>query len=351
MTKATAKATTTELKAATKKAAAKGLVPFKHVPDPRGTHAEKYFTDEGIDKIAADSGSGVDSPPVGAVQSGFSVFNQPSSTPETTLKENLMTKAKSPVTETPTQTEQDADAVKAKIDKMAEKLKAQIKQDADADAVKAKMAEKAAKLEAQTKAREQAALDKKAKADARATKANETKEQHDARIAELKASGKTYTGSMLALADRVKQGVYVKSATGQLRSTDALAVAMDEVPPENAVKLGMALFEEPNKYAALNIGQQSMNYRNRMRGAIKAGKLTLETIVETIKANSLAIDTKAEREAKAKAAEAKKAEAAKKQADKDAAAKAAAEKKAKELAKAAAEKKAKELAKAEPVTV
>ena len=140
---------------------------------------------------------------------------------------------------------------------------------AKADQAVKDAAAKAEKAHAKTDAAEKTALERQAKKAEREAKANESKEQREARIAELKTNGHTYTGSMLALADRVKAGLYVKSMTGQLRSNDDIAQLFDAVPPENVVIIGCKMFGETNKYTALNIGQQSMNYRNRLRGAVR----------------------------------------------------------------------------------
>lgn len=159
---------------------------------------------------------------------------------------------------------------------------------------------------AAVKAKEQAdkAAERKAKADAKAAERAE-------RVAALQANGKKYVGSMLVLADRVKAGAYVKGTTGQLRSNDELAIALDGVGPDGVVSVAkFVLGIEDNPYTALNIGQQSMNFRNRMRGAIKKGTLTIDTIKEAIV--ELDVDASKEIAAKAKV----KAEAkAKREAD------------------------------------
>lgn len=157
------------------------------------------------------------------------------------------------------------------------------KAEQDAETAKAKYAAKEAKLAAQAKAKEdreakakQKEADKAVAADARAAE-RETKrlDREAARSAQLSGTNRTYSGPMLALADKVKAGAYVKGAHGQLRSNDALAQALDFVPPANIVKLAMLVLNEPtNKYSQLNIGQQSMNYRNRLRGALKANEGT-----------------------------------------------------------------------------
>ena len=291
MAKAQATEKKAALKTAEKAAAAKGITKPKHKP--------RVATEQQCETASTE---GVDTAPDTVVKSGFSVFNQ--SQKESTVEQAVANK---PLT----QEEREAAAVA--------KIAAKEAKNAAAAAAKAE--------------REAAAVAKKAEREA----------QREARAAELVAAGRTYTGSMTVLADRVKQGLYVKSATGQLRSTDDLAVALDAVPAENVVKLGVMLFEEVNKYASLNIGQQSMNYRNRMRGAIKKGTFTLERVTELVTEHGLATAL-GQAEAKAAAKAAKEAEKAAVKAEKEAKAKAAAE------AKAAKASAAAESASAEPDT-
>lgn len=198
------------------------------------------------------------------------------------------------------------------------KTNADNKAKADLDKIAAK------KVKDDAKAEKAAAADKvKAeKAEARAI----AKTARETRIAALATEGKNYTGSMLALADRAKTGAYVKGATGQLRSNDELAIALDGISATDVVRIGLDLLKvEDNPYTALNIGQQSMNLRNRMRGAIKKATLTIADIAAYIERNKIVVVTqadvdKARAEKKARADEAKaaalvKAEAAAKAAE------------------------------------
>lgn len=307
-----------EVKAASKRVAAR-VKPYKH---------------EG----AAEEG--VDTTTEAVVNSGFSAFNPGS---HSTNQDTNMTSDDTPVnntddTEASAGTEQAAVVVpQATLDKEA--------------AAKAKIAAKEAKIKAaaakEAKAKERAAAAEEvakaaaARAEERKQKANETAEQHAARIAELTASGRTYVGSMLALADRVKQGVYTKSLTGQLRSSDELALALDAVPVENVIKLGIEALELlGNPYLALNVGQQSMNLRNRMRGAIKAGKLTLDKVKEIRDTNGYATAEAEVAEKRAKADARKQAAEAAKRLKAEAAEKAAIAKAEKVKAGADAETKA-----------
>jgi len=90
---------------------------------------------------------------------------------------------------------------------------------------------------------------------------------------------RTYTGSMLALGDRVRAGTYVKGANGQLRASDDVALALESIPAKSMPSFLVGVLGlEANPYPHLNPGQQSMNLRNRLRGAIKAGTVTLDAV-------------------------------------------------------------------------
>ena len=114
---------------------------------------------------------------------------------------------------------------------------------------------------------------------AKAAEREAAKAAREAAKAEKLAQADGYAGSMLALRDaRVR---YVKAMNGRLRSTDQIAEVFDAVDPMGVVAIAMrALNLEANPYARLNIGQQSMNLRNRLRGALKKGIVTLDAIRE-----------------------------------------------------------------------
>lgn len=285
---------------------------------------------------------GVDNTPSSDVQSGFSVFNPV--IPTINRRSSIMAKAK------PAKTQDSA--TESNVGVNTENLTAGEKvttEDGDTMTLnpvwdreetvqerkqreaKAKIAAKAEKKAEAEKAKAEREAAKIAKAAAsEATKA-ERKAAADARRAALAAlgEGRNYTGTMLALSAKVKEGVYVKSTTGQLRSTDALAEALDGVTPNGVIEVAKhVLGLEINPYQHLNVGQQSMNLRNKMRGGITKGTVKLEDIKAYIAEKGLDVSEsiKAEKEAKV----AKKAEAEK----------AAAEKKAAAAEKAAAEKAA-----------
>jgi hypothetical protein len=97
-----------------------------------------------------------------------------------------------------------------------------------------------------------------------------------------------YAGSMLSLRDAKTR--YVRGLTGQLHSGDELAETLSAVEPGNVIALALGVLELPaNPYAHLNVGQQSMNLRNKMRLAVGKGTLTIDTIKQTIADNELAI--------------------------------------------------------------
>lgn len=257
MARAQSEANQLAMKAAQKKL---GMKPPKHTPaemvDTIADGKAVYLPSQ-LDNQATDGDCAVAKP---VVESGFSIFNQ--GTP-------IMTDAKHdsnhPETKpSPAQLEKEA-AAKKKAEDAATKKEAAAAKAAEAKAAR----ETAAKERADTIA------------------ANKAKREAAAQAA--KEAGRTYTGSMLQLADRVKQGAYVKGLNGQLRSSDELALALDAVPPANVVKLGLKVLGlDSNPYAALNIGQQSMNLRNRMRGAIKKGTLKLADVIAVRDVDGLA---------------------------------------------------------------
>lgn len=228
MAKAQADAKKSAFNTASKALAKKGVTKPKHEPGESAPGVRGAWPEVGIDN-----------PPASVVKSGL----------------DSTTKPENPVTET-TKTAQDIAAEKAQAAMAAKQAKLDAK--AAKDALKAQEA-------ATKKAEREAAAEAKrvAKAEKDAAKAAELVEKSDGK--------RTYFGSMLTLADRVKAGAYVKGVNGQLRTDDAVAVALESCKPEAVVTLllkflGLAV----NPYAHLNIGQQSMNLRNKARGAIRA---------------------------------------------------------------------------------
>lgn len=237
-------------------------------------------------KADQDAVQGVDTPPAGVVQS----VSDGKIATDSTTGETKMT------TEAPKVRDRAAEAAKdAENAAHNAKLK-QEKADAAAKA-KAEKTEAAAKTKAERDAKLETERQAKAKAkEERDAAASAKKAERDAERAKLvEGTDRKYTGTMLALAERVRSGAYVKSMTGQLRSNDELAQALDAVPPSNVVKLAMeVLGVDVNPYEHLNIGQQSMNFRNKLRGAIrkevevKGVKVTLDRVKEVRDANNYA---------------------------------------------------------------
>lgn len=83
-----------------------------------------------------------------------------------------------------------------------------------------------------------------------------------------------YQGPMRSLRERLKQGAYKKMPNGQPACGDNVATILGSLEPAEVVKaLMVAMDLDANPYAHLNIGQQSMNLRNKMRGQMKRGEL------------------------------------------------------------------------------
>jgi hypothetical protein len=214
-------------------------------------------------------------------------------------------------------------------------------QELKTEAAQAKIAEKAAKkaaAEAKKAEREAAKAAKEATSSLTKEEREAKKAERLARIEALKAEGKNYTGSMLSLSDRVKQGAYVVGTTGQLRSNDELAQALDAVTPTGVIQLAKHVLNlESNPYSHLNVGQQSMNLRNKMRGAITKKVLTIEAIKAAIVELDLDVskEVAARKAAKEEAKAKREAEAATKKAIKEAEVAAAKAEKAKSEGEAA----------------
>lgn len=126
-------------------------------------------------------------------------------------------------------------------------------------------------------------VDAEAAACAAEEAANLAKEQADlaaeVKVKELSAA----TFSMRNLRVRLKAGHYAKAANGQPSCGDQVADALGVLKPEQVIEACMvALGISTNPYAHLNIGQQSMNLRNKLRGALKRGDFGFGVVVEAI---------------------------------------------------------------------
>ncbi len=92
-----------------------------------------------------------------------------------------------------------------------------------------------------------------------------------------------YHGPMLALRERAKRGVYTRALNGQPSCGDEIAKILGALKPEQVIRVCLvALNYNVNPYAHLNNGQQSMNLRNKLRGAIKKGEFGMGVVYEAI---------------------------------------------------------------------
>lgn len=92
-----------------------------------------------------------------------------------------------------------------------------------------------------------------------------------------------YTGPMLALRERAKRGVYIKAANGQPSCGDEVATILGSLRPEYVIRACIVALNLPgNPYLHLNIGQQSMNLRNKLRGALIRGEFGMGVVREAV---------------------------------------------------------------------
>jgi len=260
------------------------------IPDPD--------TIEGIVNTIEDP---IDNSPPAGIKSGFSVFNPA----PFGAKPKEITMARKPKAESFVNDEGYTETVNPDV------ASGPTKQEIAAEKALAKIAAKAEKTAAREASKAEKAAVQLAKVTATKEEREAAKSQRQARFAALNPDGtRKYIGSMLALADRVKEGAYVKGVTGQLRSNDELAQILDGVTPNGVIQTAKAVLAlEMNPYSHLNVGQQSMNLRNKMRGALRNGVITLDAIRTYVGENDLDCSisivekaaAKAERVANAKA--------------------------------------------------
>lgn len=88
---------------------------------------------------------------------------------------------------------------------------------------------------------------------------------------------------MRGLRERLKAGAYMKMPNGQPANGDEVATVLGNLEPLEVVKALMIAFDhKSNFYGHLNVGQQSMNYRNKFRGALKRGELGMGVLREAV---------------------------------------------------------------------
>lgn len=101
--------------------------------------------------------------------------------------------------------------------------------------------------------------------------------------ADIKLTATGYVGPMLALRQRLQQGAYAKAANGQPCCGDEIAQALGALRPAQVIRACVIAMALPaNPYTHLNIGQQSMNLRNKLRGCMKRGEFGMGVVVEAV---------------------------------------------------------------------
>lgn len=95
-------------------------------------------------------------------------------------------------------------------------------------------------------------------------------------------SGK-YAGPMLGLRTRSIEGKYVKALNGQPCCGDTLAEMLGSYAAQQVIRIcAIALDIPADTYAHLNVGQQSMNMRNRLRAALRKNVFGMGVVHEAI---------------------------------------------------------------------
>lgn len=91
-----------------------------------------------------------------------------------------------------------------------------------------------------------------------------------------------YNGPMRALRDRVKAGAYKKAANGQPSCGDEVAQILGALEPVEVIRACLDAMAIANPYGHLNIGQQSMNLRNKLRGQLKRNDIGMGVLREAV---------------------------------------------------------------------
>lgn len=253
------------------------------VPVVREPKHARHAKKQHMERQPEEHGNGIDSTGSPEVKSGFSVFNQ------APVQEKFMSDTEVKTSRLSKEQREELKAIKA-AEREAAKAEREAKKAAESEARALAAIQKAAEREEK---RQALAAEKAEKAAARAA----ARAEREAQAAE---------GVMLAL--RSAKEKYVKSATGQLRSTDELATVLDAVPPSGVIEMGLKLLKlETNPYSHLNTGQQSMNLRNKLRGAINKNLVTIADVIALRDAGGYALseeDLKPKRAAKVEEPEA-----------------------------------------------
>ena len=92
-----------------------------------------------------------------------------------------------------------------------------------------------------------------------------------------------YAGPMLRLRERLAEGAYQKAPNGQPCCGDRVATLLGTLKPLQVIRACMIAMALPsNPYAHLNVGQQSMNLRNKLRGCFKREEFGFGVLAEAV---------------------------------------------------------------------
>lgn len=92
-----------------------------------------------------------------------------------------------------------------------------------------------------------------------------------------------YQGSMIRLRERQAAGAYQKAPNGQPCCMDRVATLLGTLTPMQVIEACMIAMALPsNPYVHLNMGQQSMNLRNKLRGCFKREEFGFGVLVEAV---------------------------------------------------------------------
>lgn len=111
----------------------------------------------------------------------------------------------------------------------------------------------------------------------------EEEEEDDQAEADEEEEVTGYQGSMLRLRERMAEGAYQKAVNGQPCCGDRIATLLGSLAPAQVIQaciIAMALPSNP--YSHLNVGQQSMNLRNKLRGCFKREEFGFGVLVEAV---------------------------------------------------------------------
>ena len=92
-----------------------------------------------------------------------------------------------------------------------------------------------------------------------------------------------YAGPMLRLRERLAEGAYQKAPNGQPCCGDQVATLLGTLAPAAVIRACIVAMNLPaNPYAHLNVGQQSMNLRNKLRGCFKREEFGMGVLIEAV---------------------------------------------------------------------